>query len=95
LGLLVWLVDTLFTIVTWAIIIRVIISWIRPNNMNPNWRKILTYIYKITEPILGPIRRILPTGSIGIDFSPFIAIIALQIVRNFLIRLLHNLMYGI
>ena len=94
-GLLIWLVDTLFTIVNWAIIIRVIISWLKPNNMNPNWRKILTYIYKITEPILGPIRRILPTGNIGIDFSPFVAIIALQIVRNFVIRLLQSLMYGI
>jgi len=95
LGLLIWLVDTLFTIVNWAIIIRVIISWLKPNNMNPNWRKILTYIYKITEPRLGPIRRILRTGNIGIDFSPFVAIIALQIVRNFVIRLLQSLMYGI
>ena len=94
-GLLLWLIDTLFTVVTWAIIIRVIISWVQPNSMNPSWRKILTYIYKITEPILGPIRRLLPTGGMGIDFSPLIALLALQIIRNFVIRILQGLIYGI
>ncbi len=94
-GLLLWLIDTLFTVVTWAIIIRVIISWVRPNNMNPSWRKFLTYIYKITEPILGPIRRLLPTGGMGIDFSPLVALLALQIIRNFVIRIMQGLIYGI
>ncbi len=90
-GLLIEVVNILFTIVTWAIIIRVVISWVRPTSMNPSWRQFLTYVYKITEPILGPIRRLLPTGGIGIDFSPLVAIIVLQIIQNFIIRLLYSI----
>ena len=90
--LLVELIDLLFSIVSWMIIIRVIISWIRPDFNDPRWRKILTFIYKVTEPILAPIRDLIPTGNIGIDISPFIAYLALSIVRRFIIKLLYGLM---
>ncbi|MFW5998243.1 MAG: YggT family protein [Halanaerobiaceae bacterium] len=91
--LLISVVDVFFTIISWLIIFRVIISWIRPNFGDPRWRKILTFIYNVTEPILGPIRRLIPTGSIGIDISPFIAYIALMILRRFIIRILYGLMF--
>ena len=41
----------------------------------------------ITEPILAPIRRVLPAMS-GIDFSPLIALFAIQIVESILLRIL-------
>ncbi len=94
-GLLIWLVRMLFTVLNWLIIIRVIISWVRPNSIDPRWRKMLTFIYKVTEPILGPIRRLLPTGGLGIDFSPLIALFALMIIRNFILSLLSSLMFGL
>ncbi len=90
--LLISTVSTLFTILYWLIIGRVIISWIRPDYNDPRWRKILSFVYNATEPILGPIRSLLPTGNMGIDLSPIIALIALSIIRNFLINILRSLM---
>ncbi len=82
-------IDILYNILFFLILARVIISWIRPGVNDPRWRKLLTFIYNVTEPILGPIRKNLPTGrNMGIDFSPFIAIIALMLIRSFLIFLL-------
>ncbi|MGM0409931.1 MAG: YggT family protein [Bacillota bacterium] len=81
-------VGTLFTIVEWLIIARVILSWVRPNPSNINLRKVIRFVYQVTEPILGPIRRLLPTSNLGIDFSPIIAFFALRIVSNFIVRLL-------
>jgi len=93
--LLIYLVRSAFTLMNWLIIIRVLISWIRPNIYNSNWQKILRYIYNITEPVLGPIRRILPQGNLGIDFSPMIALIILNILRSFVLNLLYSLTYNL
>ncbi len=87
---LIFLINTLYRVITFLIFTRAIISWFRPNIYNPNWRKLLKLIYDLTEPILGPIRRLLPTGSMGIDFSPIIAYFLLYILRSFLISLLIN-----
>lgn len=89
------LVSAIFTLLNWLIIIRVIISWLRPTQVDPRWRKILAFIYQVTEPILGPIRRLLPVGRMGIDFSPLVALLALMIIRNFVLGLLRGLIYGI
>lgn len=94
-SMLIWLVSTIFTVINWLIIFRVIISWVRPDVNNKQWRKFLRIVYNITEPILAPIRRLIPTANIGIDFSPLIAIFALQIIRNFLISLLRSMIFGI
>lgn len=55
-----------------AIIIRVILSWIAPQGYNPA----LAVIYMLTDPVLRPFRRFLPPMG-GIDLSPLFAIIAL------------------
>ncbi|AZR73021.1 hypothetical protein BBF96_06185 [Anoxybacter fermentans] len=81
------LIDTFFDILYWLIIIRVIISWIRPAIRDPRYYKALRLLYELTEPILEPIRRYMPTG-IGIDFSPFVALIFLSIIKNILLSIL-------
>lgn len=91
--LLIRLVDTLFSILSWLIIIRVILSWLRPQNITQTWMKVLNFIYKTTEPILGPIRDLLPLQSFGIDFSPLIALLALSIIQNFVMKLLYSLAF--
>lgn len=90
-NLLKFIIDTAFNIFYWLLIIRAIVSWIAPNIHDPNWRKLLTILYKFTEPILSPIRRLLPSNSWGIDFSPLIALLALTIARKFLLNLLFYL----
>ncbi len=91
--LLVMLIGTGFTILHWLIIFRVIISWIKPDFNSPQWRQVLKFVYSVTEPILRPIRELLPTGKMGIDLSPIIALFALMIIRNFVMQLLRGLIY--
>lgn len=67
------LVQTAFDVMSWLIIARVLLSWIphNPENM------IIGFIYDVTEIILGPIRKFMPSFG-GLDFSPIVAIIALD-----------------
>lgn len=79
-------VDFVVKIYILIIVARAVISWIRPDPYNPAVR----LLYRLTEPILHPIRSALMkfTGSVAIDFSPFIAIIFLYIFRAILLRIL-------
>lgn len=63
------------------IIIRAIISWVSPDPENSVYRTLVS----LTEPVLGPIRKIIPLP--GIDISPIIAILLIQIVVRGLIRI--------
>lgn len=83
-------VDLLFKIMEYAIIARVLLSWIPlPNN------QFTRFLYQITEPILGPVRNLINKSPIGgnsmLDFSPIIAFLLIGVVRNVLITLLYNL----
>ncbi len=82
------IINAAFEIFNILIIARVIISWIQPNPSDQRWVKLIRLVYDLTEPILGPIRELIPTGNIGLDFSPLIAIFALSIIRSFLIRII-------
>jgi len=66
----------------YVIIARAIVSWFSPNPYNP----IVQFLYSITEPMLRPIRRILPrTGRL--DLAPMVAILLLFLIQQFLRRL--------
>ena len=82
------ILDVGFFILYWLILIRALISWVNPDPYN----FIVQFLYKTTEPILYPIRRILPSGlKFGIDISPIIAFFAIMFLRSFLIRTLIEL----
>ena len=73
-------INILFMVLTWAIIIRAVLSWLPINPGNPA----LAVVYQITEPILAPLRRIVP--RIGMmDITPVVAIILLQVLRAVLL----------
>ena len=63
------------------ILIRVIISWIRPNPRNP----FVQVIYNLTEPVLSPIRRIIPPIGGAIDISPIILFVIFYLVIAFVL----------
>ena len=63
-----------------AIIIQVILSWINPGAYNP----LTSLLYSLTEPLLRPARRMIPPVS-GIDFSPLIVLIVLQLGKMIII----------
>lgn len=81
------LLDFVFSIYTWIVFGRVIISWVNADPYNP----IVRFLYEATEPVLGRIRRMLPISMGGIDFSPMILILAIIFLQNFLITSLKQL----
>ena len=61
---------------------RVVVSWVAPMGGGG----LIAFIYQATEPILAPIRRILPPAG-GLDFSPMIAILLLGLLMRFVAQL--------
>ena len=81
---LIEIAQYLLSIVSLIIIVQVILSWLFAfniiNNHNNIVRQVSYALYRLTEPVLRPIRRFLPDLG-GLDISPVIAIIALQFIR--------------
>jgi YggT family protein len=81
----------LLELVLWAyvylIIARAVISWVSPDPFNP----IVRFLYRVTEPVLRPIRRRLPTFQMGLDLSPMIVILAIYFLQSFLVESLRDL----
>ena len=78
------LIEGLFTLLYIAVIGRVILSWIQVPPSNPLY-PIATIIYQVTEPILGPIRRVLPNFGM-LDLSPMVAIFLIIFVQRVIIN---------
>lgn len=67
-----------------VIFVRIVLSWfpIDPNGAMATFHGLL---HLLTEPILGPLRRVLPSvqlGSVALDLSPIVVIIGAQILRG-------------
>ncbi len=75
-------IDILLSVFYWLILIRALISWVNPDPFNP----VVQFLYRATEPILNPIRRLLPV--MGIDISPIIAFVAIIFLRSFVVSTL-------
>ncbi|MFC1749363.1 YggT family protein [Pseudomonadota bacterium] len=79
--------NILFDLLFFAILARVLMSWMPAGGSS----KIRTFLNDVTEPILGPFRKIVP--RIGMmDLSPIVAIIALEICRSMVFYLFAYLM---
>ena len=78
-------VDLLLRVLGWMIIGQVILSWLVAfnvlNTSSQGLRAFLAALDKITEPLYRPIRKVMPDFG-GIDFSPIILILAIQILRK-------------
>ena len=84
---LVDIANLLLTIVTWIIIGQVILSWLFAfnilNTSSNGVRQFAVAIDRITAPLYRPIRRILPDFG-GIDFSPLVILILIQVIKKLL-----------
>jgi YggT family protein len=80
-GFLVTFISLLFNVLFFAILGRVLVSWIDPlGNM-----RVTQILRDITEPILGPIRSVLPTIGM-IDLSPLVAILLIQLLQGLILN---------
>lgn len=79
------LISLVFNILYFILVIRIILSWVNPDPYN----EIVQVIYRISDPILLPFRR-LPLQVGGIDFSPIVAFLVLAFLRNFIVNVLYQ-----
>lgn len=80
-------INTLLQALSWAIIIRVLLSWLPMAGINIDpYNPIIRFLYSITDPILEPLRRYTTVGMM--DLSPIVAIILINVVRSILLNLL-------
>lgn len=81
------LIDTVIDIYTWIVIAGAIMSWLVAfgvvNISNKFIRMVVDVLYRLTEPVLRPIRHILPNLG-GVDISPVILLLGLFFVRSLL-----------
>ncbi len=75
------LIDIVLTFYMYIIIARALISWVNPDPYNP----IVQFLYRVTEPVLNPLRRLVPVWKLGIDLSPMIALLIIFFLKRFLI----------
>ncbi|MBK7896074.1 MAG: YggT family protein [Anaerolineaceae bacterium] len=83
-------VDLIFRAYTILIFARVIASWIRVDPYHPFWGPILRFVFQATEPLIQPIRRLLPSMG-GLDFTPLILLIGLDLIRGLVVNLIVSL----
>jgi YggT family protein len=77
------LIRLLFELYALILFVRVLLSWVQvdPNN------QLVKIIYQLTEPLLAPIRRLLPQGG-GMDFSPIVAFIVILVAEWIIVTFL-------
>lgn len=84
---LVVLIDKIIDIYTWIVIASAIVSWLLAfgviNIRNQFVRVVVDLLHRVTEPVLRPIRRIMPNLG-GVDISPVILLLGLFLVRSLL-----------
>jgi YggT family protein len=85
-GFLGWLLG----LYSWVIIAAALITWVSPDPRN----SIVMFLRQVTEPVLAPVRRLLPPWKTGgLDFSPLIVILAIQFVERVILPGLLRAMY--
>jgi YggT family protein len=75
------------TIYLWVIIARALLSWVNPDPYNP----IVRFLYNVTEPVLGWVRRRVPLIFGGLDLTPLLVLLAIIFLQRFLVATLFDL----
>jgi YggT family protein len=81
------LVELLLWAYFWIIIARAVLSWVNPDPFNP----VVRFLYRVTEPVLRPIRHRLPTLAMGLDLSPMVVLLGIYFLESFLVGSLRDL----
>ncbi len=76
-------VEILGRVLFFALLVRVVLTWVNLSPTNP----LVVIVYQITEPILAPIRRVLPRMGM-LDLSPMVALLLIWVIQNLIIWVL-------
>ena len=83
------ILDVVLTMYYRVILIRALISWVSPDPFNP----IVRFLETMTEPVLEPLRRLVPAHRMGIDIAPIIAFLLILFLKYFLVTTIMSLGY--
>lgn len=89
------MLDVILIIYMWVVIIRAVLSWVNV----PSFYPLTVVLYRLTEPVLRPLRRIVPPNKVGgVDITPIIVIIIILFIDSFIVKSLflyaHQLLGG-
>jgi YggT family protein len=91
LGNLLLAVAKILELVLWSyffiIIARAVLSWVSPDPFNP----LVRFLYRVTEPVLRPIRHRMPGPAMGLDLSPMVVILAIYFLQAFVVETIRDL----
>jgi len=79
------IVQAVFELYSFILLARILISWFQPDPYN----SIVRVLVALTEPILAPIRRILPPAG-PLDFSPIVAFILIRVIQMIVVSMLFS-----
>src|SRR5437867_5372453 len=79
--------DVVLQALLLVVLINALLSWVRPDPSNP----IVMTLERISDLVCNPIRRLFPTAVSGIDFAPFIAMLAIWFLKMFLVDTLRGM----
>jgi YggT family protein len=82
-------VDIGLQVYSWLIVARALISWVSPDPFNP----IVQFLQRVTEPVLAPVRRLLP--PMAIDISPIIVFLIIMFLKSFLVQTLFDIGFSL
>jgi YggT family protein len=75
------IVSLILTVYMWIIVAAALISWVSPDPYNP----IVRFLYRVTNPVLRPIRRLIGNRLGPVDISPLVVVFIIYIIQRFLI----------
>ncbi len=84
------LVNLVFQVYIFIVVARALVSWVGPDPYNP----IVRFLYQATDPVLERLRRLLPLQFGGVDLTPVALLLALYVVKDFLLNLIAQLARG-
>lgn len=86
-GAIAAVLDVVLQTLLIVILINALLSWVRPDPGNP----IVVFLERVSNFVCDPVRRLFPTAVSGMDFAPFIAMLALWFIRMFLVGTLRDI----
>ena len=86
LGAVATVLDTLLYVLMIVIFVNALLSWVRPDPNNP----IVVFLDRVSDLVCNPLRRLFPLQYGGMDFAPFVAMLAIWFIRMFVVQTLRD-----